>query len=61
MQYSECAWLPKWEYLVESYESFDERSIQSDLNRFGKEGWDLVSVSTSLRTYIFKRLVVPGG
>ena len=47
----------KWEYYVEKY---DESPIDDDtflpwLCDMGDEGWELIHVSHSLRTYIFKR------
>ena len=42
----------KWEY--------DPGEVEDALNKLGKEGWELVSVSPSLFTYTLKRpLAVP--
>lgn len=45
-----------WEYLVYSAEEWEgETETQKYLNECGLEGWELVHISASLRTYIFKR------
>lgn len=45
----------EWEYKIESLGDWDEDSALHYLNSYGAEGWELVHVSDSLRTYFFKR------
>jgi hypothetical protein len=46
----------KWEYLVYDHEEWiGESDISNWLNDLGKQGWELVHVSNSLRTYFLKR------
>ncbi len=47
-----------WEYLIESFDEWDESDVQELLNKLGQERWELVHVSTSLRTYFFKREIL---
>ena len=46
-----------WEYDVETFDEFlNERESRDMLNEKGGYGWELVAVSPSLRTFIFKRV-----
>jgi glucose dehydrogenase len=46
----------KWEYQVTETDHWDgEVTIEIWLNNLGKYGWELVHVSSSLRTYFLKR------
>lgn len=49
--------MKKWEYMVDSIVDVgeDNRLIQETLSEFGRRGWELIHVSQSLRTFIFKR------
>lgn len=45
----------KWEYLIDENEDYERSYIEKELNKYGQDGWELVHVSQSLRTYFFKR------
>lgn len=45
----------QWEYRIKIFSDFDPVYIEGELNGWGEDGWELVNVSASLRTYFFKR------
>ncbi len=45
-----------WEYLVTDLGEWHEGDVQRWLNKRGEEGWELVHVSQSMRTYFLKRI-----
>lgn len=50
----------KWDYKVEKV-MFDSHTVEDILNKYGKEGWELVSLVDRLggyKLFIFKRPVV---
>ncbi len=47
--------MKKWEYHIEEFDDYSCGQVSSWLALLGAEGWELVSVSASLRTYFFKR------
>jgi hypothetical protein len=46
-----------WEYRIQGWEPMSKLSpsLPDLLDSLGREGWELVHVSASLQTYIFKR------
>jgi hypothetical protein len=48
--------MQEWEYLVDQHdEGLVESTMQELFNQRGAEHWELVHVSASFRTFIFKR------
>jgi hypothetical protein len=41
-----------WEYRVETVKNPDVKELRSVLNRIGSEGWELVSMTTTVKTWI---------
>ena len=41
-----------WEYRVETVKNPDVKSIGNWMNRLGAEGWELVSMSTTVKTWL---------
>ncbi len=40
-----------WEYLVETLKNPDVGDLRNRLNRLGAEGWELVSMTTTVKTW----------
>ena len=50
---------PKWQYKITSIQKVDIRILESKLNEYGEEGWELVAIESSEEDYdlIFKRKI----
>jgi hypothetical protein len=46
----------QWEYRIEAFADFELAYVEKRLNEWGEDGWELVNISPSLKTYFFKRL-----
>jgi hypothetical protein len=44
----------QWEYRIEAF--VELAYVEKRLNEWGEDGWELVNISPSLKTYFFKRL-----
>ena len=40
--------LPKWEYMVKTFEGKDNKSFEKELNEVGEEGWELGGVMNTV-------------
>lgn len=47
--------MKKFEYMVVSFLSFNEKKVVDKLNEYGKEGWELVDVEGAY--HYFKRAI----
>ncbi len=47
-----------FEYLIKEYDEYNKKQIEKDLDSIGEQRWELTHVSSSLRTYFFKRLKI---
>lgn len=46
----------KWEYTVkEEIFGLAQEEMEAFLNRMGEQGWELIYISSSHRTFVFKR------
>ena len=50
--------MQKWEYQVTKLRSQNKEHLRERLNRFGSEGWELVSVYDSDRTGVGNRQMI---
>lgn len=46
---------PSWEYEIHDLQDYGEFEKEEFLNGKGKEGWELIHVSQSLRSHYLKR------
>ncbi len=49
--------MTKWEYIAESCPDGHKDTITMFLNKMGREGWELITITTSVSgwVYLFKR------
>ncbi len=45
----------QWEYKILELDEYDTEEVLDYLNELGKIGWENYHISTSLRTYFFRR------
>ena len=50
---------PKWQYKITSIQKVDIRILESKLNEYGEDGWELVAIESGEEDYdlIFKRKI----
>jgi len=47
----------KWEYINAIIDDTPDANVMAFLNKYGEEGWELVTVAPSGRAFVFKRQV----
>ena len=47
----------KWEYINAIIDDTPDANVMAFLNKYGEEGWELVTVAPSGRAFVFKRQI----